>query len=160
MDALDLLVALAMMIGLVGILIPFLPGLSLILVATLVWVLADGADPGQWIVFGSIAVLTVGAMVLANVIPARRATAVGAPWWVLGAGAVGIVIGFLTIPVIGALVGGPAGIFAAELVRQRDGRAAWATTRAALRGVGVGVAIQMVAGVLAVAIWAVAAIRW
>ena len=157
MDELDLLVGLAMLAGLVGVLVPLLPGLPLILVAAFVWVIADGADAGQWVVFGLVAVITVTAMVASSVIPARRATSAGAPWWVLGAGAAGVMIGFFVIPVVGALVGGPIGIFLGELVRLRDRRTAWATTRATLRGIGVGIAIQMVAGVAAVAIWALAA---
>jgi uncharacterized protein YqgC (DUF456 family) len=157
MDELDLLVGLVMLAGLVGVLVPLLPGLPLILVAAFVWVIADGADAGQWVVFGLVAVITVTAMVASSVIPARRATSAGAPWWVLGAGAAGVMIGFFVIPVVGALVGGPIGIFLGELVRLRDRRTAWATTRATLRGIGVGIAIQMVAGVAAVAIWALAA---
>jgi len=157
MDELDLLVGLAMLAGLVGVLVPLLPGLPLILVAAFVWVIADGADAGQWVVFGLVAVITVTAMVASSVIPARRATSAGAPWWVLGAGAAGVMIGFFVIPVVGALVGGPIGIYLGELVRLRDRRTAWATTRATLRGIGVGIAIQMVAGVAAVAIWALAA---
>jgi uncharacterized protein YqgC (DUF456 family) len=160
MDALDVLVAIAMVVGLVGILIPFVPGLPLILAAAFVWVVADGADAGQWIVFVVVAAVTVTAMIASSVIPARRTSARGAPIWVLLAGAAGVVIGFFTIPVVGALLGGPAGILVAELARQRDARAAWETTRVTLRGIGVGIALQMAAGVLAVAIWAVAAWRW
>ena len=160
MNELDVLVGLAMLVGLVGVLIPLLPGLPLILVAAFVWVVADGADAGQWVVFGLMAAIIVAATVASSVIPARRAAAAGAPWWVLGAGAAGVVIGFFAIPVVGALIGGPIGIYVGELLRLRDGRAAWETTLATLRGIGLGIAIQMVAGVAAIAIWAVAAIAW
>lgn len=158
MDGREILVALAMLVGLVGILVPLVPGLPLILVAALVWVVADGADATHWLAFGAIVATTVGGMVVSSVIPARRAATAGAPPWVLGVGAMGVVVGFFVIPVVGALVGGPIGIYAGEWLRLRDHRAAWQTTRATLRGIGAGIAIQMVAGVAAVAIWAVAAV--
>ena len=41
----------------------------------------------------------------------RRATAAGLPGWVLLAGVAGAVAGFFLIPVVGALIGWPAGVF-------------------------------------------------
>ena len=160
MTSIELLVGAVMLIGLAGLIVPVVPGLPLILAAALVWVLADGTDTGQWMVFGVIAIVTTVGMVASSVIPARRAAVAGAPWWVLGVGAVGAVVGFFVIPVIGALVGAPLGIFAGEYVRQREMRAAWATTRATIRGIGLGIVIQFVAGVVAVGVWGVAALIW
>ena len=74
----------------------------------------------------------------------------------LTAGAVGAVIGFFVVPVVGALLGGPAGIFVAELARVRDPSRAWASTLEALKGVGLGIVVQFVAGVAMIAVWAVA----
>jgi uncharacterized protein YqgC (DUF456 family) len=156
----DVLVGLAMLVGLVGTVIPFLPGLPVIVVAAFVWVVADGSDPGQWIVFAVVASIAVAAMVVGSLVPARRTSAAGAPTWVLAAGALGLVIGAIAIPVVGALVGWPLGIFGAEMVRTRDLAKASAMTRVTIAAVGLGVAIQFGAGVIAVAIWAVAAWRW
>ena len=156
----DVLVGLAMLVGLVGTVIPFLPGLPVIVVTAFVWVVADGSDPGQWIVFAVVASIAVAAMVVGSLVPARRTSAAGAPTWVLAAGALGLVIGAIAIPAVGALVGWPLGIFGAEMVRTRDLAKALTMTRVTIAAVGVGVAIQFGAGVIAVAIWAVAAWRW
>ena len=57
-DAEQLLVGLVMAAGLVGILLPVIPGLLLIWAAGLWWTIADGGGPVRWTVFG---VLTVAA---------------------------------------------------------------------------------------------------
>ena len=74
----------------------------------------------------------------------------------LTAGAVGAVIGFFVVPVVGALLGGPTGIFVAELARVRDPSRAWASTLEALKGIGLGIVVQFVAGVAMIAVWVVA----
>lgn len=149
--------ALVMLVGLIGVLVPVLPGLLLILGAAVAWAAADPAA-GRWAVVGVLGVIGIAASVAATVLPARRAAATGAPRSALMAGAAGMVVGFVAIPVVGALVGFPAGVYVAETLRLRDGRAARATTLATLRGVGVGILIQLVAGVAMIGIWLVAAI--
>jgi len=69
------------------------------------------------------------------------------------AGLVGAVIGFFVIPVVGALVGFPAGIFVAELGRVRDVRAAWRATWEAIKGLGMGIAIGFAAGIVMIGVW-------
>jgi uncharacterized protein len=147
------LVALAMAIGLAGVLIPVLPGLLLILAAGLWWTIADGGGAVRWGVFVVLAVLFVGATVAKLVLPARSAAARGAPLSTLLAGGVGAVIGFFVIPVVGAPIGGIAAIYLAEYLRLKDHRQALEATKAALVAIGIGVLIELATGVLMVLIW-------
>ena len=156
----DVIVAIAMAVGLVGTVVPFLPGLPVIVVAAFVWVVADGADPGEWVVFGIVATIAVAGMIVGALLPARRASTAGASRWALVTGAVGAVIGAIVIPVVGAFIGWPVGVFLAEWLRTRRGGSAWASTRATIVGVLHGTAVQFGAGVAAVSVWAVAAWRW
>ena len=157
MDEVEILLAVVMVVGLVGVLVPVLPGLLLMAVAAVVWAFSSPGT-GRWAVAAVVVAISVFATVAATVLPARRATAAGAPHTAVVAGAVGMVIGLIAVPVVGALIGFPAGIFLAEAVRLRDASAARATTVATLRGVGVGIAIQLAAGVVMMGIWFVAAI--
>lgn len=152
MSGLEVVLAIVMLVGLVGVVVPALPGLLLIAGAGLAWALAD-PSPLRWAVLLVLGGIAAGATVAAAVVPARRASASGAPRAALAAGAVGMVAGFFLIPVVGALVGFPAGIFVAEALRLRDTRAARATTAATLRGVGIGIAIQLAAGVAMIGVW-------
>lgn len=146
------LIGLAMAVGLVGVLVPVLPGLLLVGSAGLGWaILADGAGP--WIVFGfMVAVLTVGT-VAKYVLPSRTLRQAGAPASTLVLGAVGGIIGFFVIPVIGLLVGAVAGIYVGELRRLSESRAAGRSTLATLKAIGIGLLVELLAGVLAVGIW-------
>lgn len=151
------LIGLAMAIGLVGVVIPVIPGLLLVGLAGLGWaILADGAGP--WIVFGlMVAVLLVGT-IAKYVLPSRSLRQSGAPVSTLVLGAVGGIVGFFAIPVIGLLVGAVAGIYLGELRRLKDSKAAGRSTLSTLRAIGIGLVIELLAGVLAVAVWFVAVI--
>lgn len=152
---LEIAVAIAMAIGLVGVIVPVLPGLILMWGAVGVWALLDGGGAWRWATFGVVTVLAVVGTVAALTLSGRKATDAGAPWWALVFALVGAVIGFVMIPVLGIVVGGIAGLWVAELIRLRDPRTAWDTTWSALQGYGLGTVIQMVAGVAIVLIWAV-----
>lgn len=152
-----LLFGMAMAIGLVGVLVPVLPGLLLIAAAGLGWaVLADG--PGPWVVFGAMIVVLAVGTVAKYVLPGRTLRQAGAPVSTLLLSVLGAVIGFFVIPVIGFLLGAVAGIFLGELRRLNDSRAAGRSTVTTLKAIGIGLAIELLAGVLAVAIWFVAVI--
>ena len=152
-DSEQLLVGLAMVAGLVGVLVPVIPGLLLVWAAGLWWTIADGGGAVRWTVFGVLTALFVLGTVTKYVLPARSATARGAPVTTLVAGVAGAVVGFFAIPVVGLPVGGVAGIYLAELARLRDGGRAWVSTRAALVAIGVGLLVELTAGVLMFGVW-------
>ena len=149
------LVALAMAVGLVGVVVPLLPGLALVWAAGLVWAIAEGEGATRWVVLGVMTVLLVAATIVKYALPARSAAAKGAPLSTLFFGALGAIVGFFVIPIVGLFVGGIAGIYLAEWVRLGDGRRAWAATRAALIAIGIGVLIELAAGIAMVLTWAV-----
>lgn len=156
MSALQILVAAAMLVGLIGTVLPGLPGLPLIVVAAIAWAFVGSAGVGGWLAALAILALGAAAMVASAALPVRRAASAGAPRWVLGAGAAGVVVGFFVIPVFGALLGGPLGIFVAELYRLRDPGRAWKATVEVLKAVGLGMAIEFAAGLAMIVIWVVA----
>jgi len=150
-----LLVALAMGLGVIGVLVPLLPGLLLIAGAALVWALAE-QDAYSWVVFGAIMVLLTIGTVAKYLLPARQLTTAGAPRSTQLIGAVAALVGFFVIPVLGLPIGGIGGVYVAELSRLGNGRAAWRSTWLTIRAIGFGVLIELVAGLGAVALWAVA----
>lgn len=154
----ELLVLLVMLVGLVGVLVPVLPGLLLIWAAGVVWAWADGGGAGRWALVALLTVLLVVGSVTKYVLPARTATGAGAPRRTVVLGAVGAVVGFFVIPVVGFVVGGVGAVYVAELARLGETAAAWRSTRAVLVGVGVGILVELVTGLLMVAAWGAAAI--
>ena len=152
---LELFLGVAMVVGLAGVLVPVIPGLALVWGVGLAWVLLDGGGAARWTVFALMTVVLLAGTLAKYALPARSAHASGAPRTTLLLGAVGAVVGFFVIPVVGLVVGGVGAVFLAELSRLGDRASAWASTRAVLVGIGIGVLIELSAGVLAVLVWLV-----
>jgi uncharacterized protein YqgC (DUF456 family) len=156
MAATDLLTGLAIAIGLVGIVVPVLPGSVLVLVAILVWAVLTSTAIG-WTTFAVATLLLAVGAVVKYAVPGRRLKADGVPNRSLFAGAALGVVGFFVVPVVGLLIGFVLGVYLAEL--QRVGRRlASPTTRSALRAVGASILIELGAGMLAALTWLVGAI--
>lgn len=158
MTGLEIIVVLAMLVGLVGVIVPILPGLLLILGAGVVWAIAGDAGGTGWLIVAIMAALAVIGTATPYWLTGRRGTDSGLPGWVLLAGAIGIVVGFFVIPIVGALVGGPVGIFVAELARHREPSTAWRSTWGVIKSMGMGVAIQSAIGVGMIGVWVVGVI--
>jgi uncharacterized protein len=150
---LQVLVGLVMVAGLIGILLPVLPGLLMIWGAGLWWTIADGGGPTRWTVLAVLSVLLVVGTVTKYVLPARSAASRGAPVGTLVVGAVGAIVGFFVIPVVGVIVGGVLGIYLAAYLRLRAPGQAWTSTRAALVAIGIGLLVELTAGLLMFGVW-------
>jgi uncharacterized protein YqgC (DUF456 family) len=149
-----ILVALAIAVGVVGTLVPLLPGTSLVWVAIAVWAYLEHTTTA-WVVLG-VATAVLGAGILVKYLwPARRMKAADVSGRTLAAGAVLGVIGFFVIPVAGLLVGFVLGVYLAELVQRRDQRRAWASTVHAVKGVALSVGVELTAALLAAVAWVV-----
>lgn len=148
-----IVVAIAIAVGLAGIVVPVLPGSVLVLGAILVWALQVGTG-GAWVVFGVAATFLVVGTIVKYAVPGRRLKATGVPSSTLLIGALIGVVGFFVIPVVGLLIGFVAGIYLAERVRVGAGQA-WPSTKHALKAVGLSILIEMVAALLAAATWVV-----
>lgn len=149
-----ILVAVAIAIGLVGILVPFLPGTLLVWAAIAVWAFVEQTTPA-WVVLG-VATAVIGVSLLVKYLwPVKRMRAADVSGWTLTAGAVAGVIGFFVIPVVGLLVGFVAGVYLAELATRRDRHRAWASTVHAVKGAALSVGVELAGGLIATAAWVV-----
>ena len=149
----DLLVALVIAVGLVGVLVPLLPGTSLVLGAIVVWAFLVGTPTGWLVCAVAVLFLLVGAVVK-YAVPGRRLKEGGVPTsTLLLAGVLGVV-GFFVIPLVGVVVGFVGGIYLAEGTRVGWSRA-WPATVHALKAVGLSLLIELTAGLLAAVTWAV-----
>jgi uncharacterized protein len=148
---LELLVALAIAVGLVGILVPVLPGTVLVLAALLVWSWSTGG-PTSWAVFALAAAILAVGTVVKYLVPGRRLKEAGVPASTQWIGAALGVVGFFVIPVVGLFLGFVLGVYLAE-VRRLGVQAAGASTRHALGAVGLSILIELMAGVAATFVW-------
>ncbi len=148
-------VGLAIAAGIVGIVVPVLPGAVLAWAAIAVWALADGSATALAVL--AIATMLIGgAQVVKLLVPGRRLRDAGVPRQSILAGLLVAVIGFFVIPVAGFFIGFPLGVYLEE--RRRLGRhaSAWRSTREALLALGLSIVIELSATVLATGAWLVA----
>ncbi|HUP72390.1 MAG TPA: DUF456 domain-containing protein [Acidimicrobiales bacterium] len=151
----EILTGLVMAIGLVGVLLPVLPGLLLIAATAVVWAVAEGTVTAWIVAAMMIAILGAGTYLKYRV-PGRELAAQKVPartWVLIG---VGGVIGFFVVPVIGALAGVVAGAYLGERVRFGSHASAWASTKRVIVSIGKGVALEFAAGTVAIAVWVAA----
>lgn len=153
----EALVALACLVGIIGTVLPVLPGSFLIGGAILVWAAVEGSAVSWVVAVAAVAILAVG-YVATIAIPGRRMSAAGIPTRTMVAGGVLGLVGFVVIPVVGLPLGFVLGVYLAERVRLPDHSAAWPSTVEAMKGTGLSVLIGLVTAVAATSLWVTAAI--
>lgn len=153
---LDVVIALVIAVGLVGVLVPLLPGTTLIGGAILMWAVVESSSTG-WITLSlALAVLVLGTVVK-YAVPGRRLQRAGVPGSTQLAGAILGVVGFFVVPIVGLPLGFVLGVYLAE-VRRLGAARAWASTKDALAAVGLSIVLELVAGLLAAGTWVVGAV--
>jgi len=154
---LTLLAGVVMLVGLVGVVVPVLPGTALVLAAGLGWsfLVADGTE--RWLVAGLLTALFVLGTVLKYVLPGRRLKG-ELPRRTLLLAAAGALVGLVLLPPLGLLLGAVVGTWVAERQRLGETGAANRSTVRVLQAVGLGVLAEMGAAVLMVSVWLTAVV--
>jgi uncharacterized protein YqgC (DUF456 family) len=152
----ELLVLLACVVGIVGTVVPVLPGAVLIGGAILVWAVVEGTGLAWGVALACCAVLGVAA-VLTYLIPGKRMASAGIPRRTLLIGGVLGLAGFFLVPVVGLPLGFVLGVYLAERLRLPDHAAAWPSTVEAMKGTGLSVLIGLAGALIASSLWATAA---
>ncbi len=145
------LAALLVAIGLVGIVVPILPGSVLVVAGILVWTIAEGGATA-WAVFAVATVILAAGAVVKYVVPGRRLELAGIPASTQWVGVLLGVVGFFVVPVVGLFLGFVLGVYLAEL-RRLGGREAWPSTVHSLKAVGLSILIELLAALTATLLW-------
>jgi uncharacterized protein len=147
------LVALAIALGIVGIIVPLLPGILLVYAAILVWAVVEH-NVAAWVTLGVVTVLIAATTLIKYMWPMKRMRSADVGTMTLLAGAVLGIIGFFVIPVVGLVIGFVLGVYLAELANRRDQGVAWTSTKHALKGVALSVGVELAGALLATVAWA------
>ncbi|WP_435198373.1 DUF456 domain-containing protein [Janibacter sp. GS2] len=139
-------------VGVIGIVVPVLPGLLLCVTAVLLWAGQTGGTIA-WTTFGVVLALYALGVSLQLLIPGRRMRREGVGGLTLALGVVGAIIGFFVIPGLGLPIGFVLGVFAAEYLRFRELGRAWEATKSALRGVLHSMGIELATAFLIALTW-------
>ncbi|GAA3804819.1 DUF456 domain-containing protein [Cellulomonas soli] len=149
---LEIVVGLLVATGLVGIVVQVLPGGFLVCGSVVVWGVVTGGAAG-WTVAVVAVLLTAAAEVTKYLLAGRHLSRAGVPRGTLVWGGLLGIVGFFVVPVVGLPLGFALGVWAAELVRLRESRPAWASTWAALQATGLTILVELAGALLVTATW-------
>lgn len=149
------LVALAIAVGMVGIVVPLLPGTLLVFGAIAVWAVVEHNATG-WVTLGVVTALLAAGQLIKYLWPMRRMRAADVRTSSLVVGGVLGVVGFFVIPVLGLVIGFVGGVYLAELGVRQNQRVAWTSTVHAVKGVALSVGVELAGALLATVAWACA----
>ncbi|MHC3002597.1 DUF456 domain-containing protein [Gordonia sp. GN26] len=154
----ELLVAAVIFVGLVGIVVPILPGTLLIACALLVWAIVVGG--WAWSVFAAALLVLVVGEVIKYLVAGKSLRTDGIPNRTVVVGGIVGIVGFFVVPVIGLLLGFVVGAVAAELVRTQSLELAWRGAVAALKAAAKTIGIELLFALVATGIWTGGAFVW
>ena len=146
--ALRIVVLAVMLFGLLGLIIPVLPGLVIIWVPALVYGLVTGFTWVSAILFGIMTLLMILGNLVDNFIMGARARVQGASWLAIGVSLAAGVLGSVFFPPFGGLVAALLALFAVELYRLRDMEKALTSTRSMAIGCGWASVVRFAIGIV------------
>jgi uncharacterized protein YqgC (DUF456 family) len=144
-------VSVLMAVGLVGIVVPLLPGTVLVAAGILIWAILSGGT--AWWVFAAAVACMAGAWIVKYVIGGRSLAKSDVGRWSLVVGGLLGIIGFFVVPVIGLPLGFIVGTVVAEAARLKDLKAGWTGGITATKTVGLLIVIELAGALAAVAAW-------
>lgn len=154
MAPLDYFVALAIVVGIVGVIVPVLPGVLLVWGAVAVWA-TERQDRIGWTVLAVATLVLVVGQVTKYALPGRQLKRAGVPGRTTLAGVALGVVGFFVVPVIGLPLGFVLGVYLAERSRLGGHALAWPSTLHALRAAGWSLLIELTTALLMAGAWLV-----
>lgn len=155
----ELLVGLAVLIGLLGIIVPILPGVILIFAAIAIWAVMTGGTVA-WTVFAIATVALVATGIVKYTWPGKRLQQAGVPNRSLIIGGLLGIVGFFVVPVIGLFLGFLLGMYLSEVQRHRAHADAWTSTVHATKAVALSILVELFGGLVAAGAWLAAVLFW
>lgn len=155
MIAINILTALTMLFGLLGLIIPIFPGNVVMWVAALIYGLIFGFGRVGGIMFAIISLLMLAATLADNVLMGTKAREKGAAWLsILLALAAGVVFTFI-FPPIGGIIAAPLVLFLMEYQRLKDSTEATKVVKALLTGWGLAFVVRFGLGIVMIILWGI-----
>ena len=142
-----------MLVGLVGIVVPVLPGLVLIWLGALGYgLLAGWGGSGPWL-FALITLLGAAGTGAEIWVTSAGARVAGASMWSVAAGVALALFGIVFFNLVGAVIGLVVGTLVAEYYRLRNWRKAITSAGGTAAGCGVSYGVKMLLGLMMIGAW-------
>ena len=152
MDGFTVVAGLMIVVGLIGIAVPVLPGLLVVWAGVLIWA-SEAQTTAGWVVLGIATGLALTGFLLQYLLPGQRMRKAGITASTTATGAALAVVGFFVIPVVGGFLGFALGIYLAERIKLGTHGAALPSTKHALKAIGLSMGIELATGLAIASTW-------
>ncbi|GAA1807647.1 DUF456 domain-containing protein [Nesterenkonia flava] len=153
-----IIIGLVLLAGVVGVILPVLPGSLVIILGLLIWAILVGG-PVVWTAAVIGMLLALAGWSASTVLTGRALQRERIPRGPILIGIVCAVIGLVIFPPLGLFLGFALGLFGAELIRRDyDWQAAGSASLKALRAMGIGILVEFLLAGTAVAAFLLAAL--
>lgn len=142
-----------MLIGLFGLIVPLIPGLTIIWLAALGYGVVTGFTTLGWVIFAVVTILFAGGAVIDNVLMGAKAHKEGASWTTLILGMLAGIVGTIVLPPFGGFIAAPLLILLLEYRRQGDFRKALESLRGLAIGWGSAFVVRFFIGAAMIGLW-------
>lgn len=154
----EFIVGLVMACGLVGIVVPGIPGLTLTWLAGAVWAFADGGGTTRMILLVVMTALWIGGVAFGFVLPVKASlsgtgSSKAQQQRAILLGALFGIVGFFIVPVLGFPIGYALGAYTANFMYFQDPQRALQVTKETLKAFGISALVQVICGSLIVLTW-------
>jgi uncharacterized protein len=147
----ELAVGLIIVVSLFGIVVPFLPGLVMEVIAIFLWAIVKGDGAAWAVAIAALVFAGIGTFVKYS-IPKRKLNEGGIPNRTLLIATAVAIVGLFAIPVVGAPIGFVLAIYVSERLRVGADQA-WPATKTSLGAVATSIGIELATGLIIAAIW-------
>jgi len=142
-----------MLVGLIGLVIPVFPGVTVMWLAALGYGVVTGFSALGIFLFVLITLLFITGTLADNLFMGAGARKGGASWITIGVALIAGVVGTIILPPFGGLIAAPLAVFMLEYVRLRDLRQSWLALRGLAAGWGLSFIARFGIGLLMMVLW-------
>jgi hypothetical protein len=149
----EILLLSGMLLSLLGLIVPFFPGVTVIWVLALLQGVISGFGWQGWVFVGILTLLALFGWIADNALMGAKARQSGAHWLSLIAALVTGFVGSLFLTPLGGLLVALATVFLIEYAYSKKLETAWHIFKQTLTGWGWAFVVRFVAGLLMIGVW-------
>ncbi|GIE33076.1 membrane protein [Actinoplanes italicus] len=151
--AVNLIAGLVILTGVIGVIVPVLPGLLLTWGGVILWaILGEGSGSARLLVAVIATLIAFAGLVIKYLWPGKKLKNIGVPNSTVVVGGVLGLIGFFVVPFVGLVLGFVLGVWLMEMRRLGSERA-WPSARSAIGAVGLSLLVELAAALLIAVVW-------
>jgi uncharacterized protein YqgC (DUF456 family) len=142
-----------LLLGLLVLVVPVLPGLIIMWLAMLGYGIASGFSTLGIVVCIVSTLLAIGGSLVDNLLMGAGARQGGASWWTILVAMIAGLLGTIFIPPFGGFVLAPLAILLLEYLRLRDLNETWRSLRGLATGWGAAYVVRILIGLVIIGLW-------